>query len=205
MSLQFTWTDEATEIVISAYQAKVDTEGKDAANDVAFLKDLAERVGAKNEGSVRRKLVAAGVYQKPDKAEPAAKRAAKEANPLAWTDEKRQMAVEKYTAKVEECGAEEANSAEFLDALAEEIQVLNRRSLTSYLSAAKVWVKAAPRRVGGTPRQPKVTVLKELAAIMAAKTGEPAETVLSQIEGAERADLPSLEKFLTVFKMCATE
>lgn len=209
MSLAFTWTDEATEIVIGAYKAKLgDQPTQDEileANGNDFLNDLAERVGAKNAASVRRKLVSTGNYVKPEKAPSANPRAAKEADPKAWTDEKRMAAVERYTAKVDSDGAEVANSAEFLDELAEEIGVLNRRSLTSYLASAKVWVKAAPRRVGGKARQPKVTLLKEIAAIMAAQTGETPDAVLSQIEGAERADLPSLEKFRDVLKACASE
>lgn len=60
------WNEENTKIVVEAYQAKLESDGKEAAAENDFLKTLAEKVGAPSEKSVRSKLTTAGVYQKPD-------------------------------------------------------------------------------------------------------------------------------------------
>lgn len=60
------WNEENTKIVVDAYQAKLESEGKEAAADNDFLRDLAKQVGAASEKSVRAKLNSEKVYQKPD-------------------------------------------------------------------------------------------------------------------------------------------
>jgi len=60
------WTEETTAIVVDAYTAKLEAEGKEAAANNEFLLALAKQVGAPSEKSVRGKLTTAGVYQRPD-------------------------------------------------------------------------------------------------------------------------------------------
>lgn len=60
------WNEENTKIVVAAYQAKLESDGKEAAADNDFLRELAKQVGAASEKSVRAKLNSEKVYQKPD-------------------------------------------------------------------------------------------------------------------------------------------
>lgn len=62
----FKWTEENFATVSTAYLAKLEAEGKEAAADNEFLKTLADEVGAVSEKSIRGKLSREGVYQKPE-------------------------------------------------------------------------------------------------------------------------------------------
>ena len=161
---KFQWNEENTATVIAAYQDAIEANGCEAANSDESLSVIAATVGAKNANSIRRKLTIEKAYQKVEKPAPA-KREAKNADPLAWDDEKMEQARELYEAKIAKDGIAAANDTDFLTATASAIGVKGAKAMVGKLAAMGIYQKAdAPRSVGGSKRVPKVTQIRAMAA-----------------------------------------
>ncbi len=71
MTTKFAWNEKNTAFFVAAYTAKLETEGKVAANSSEFLSSLMDQFALENNGlkpvsvrSVQQKLAAEKVYQK---------------------------------------------------------------------------------------------------------------------------------------------
>ena len=165
MEDKFSWNNENTATVIAGYQEVLQAQGPELANHNDNLQALAESVGAKGFESVRRKLVLEKVYQKKEAAAPTAKREAKTADPLSWTDEKIAQAQELYEAKIASDGIAAANDSAWLNSTAAVIGVKGSKAMVGKLSSMGIYQKAtAPRSVGGSKRVPKMTLIRSMAS-----------------------------------------
>lgn len=162
---KFIWNNENTAAVIAGYMEVLQAHGPELANHNDNLQALAESVGAKGFESVRRKLVLEKVYQKKEAATPAAKREAKTADPLSWTDEKIAQAQELYEAKIASDGIAAANDSAWLNATAAVIGVKGSKAMVGKLSSMGIYQKAeTARSVGGPKRVPKMTLIRSMAS-----------------------------------------
>ena len=161
---KFSWNEETTATVITAYQDAIAAHGCEAANADETLGAIAASVGAKNANSIRRKLTVEKVYQKAEK--PAStKRETKATDPLAWDDAKMEQAVELYQAKIAKDGIAAANDTDFLTATAAIVGVKGAKAMVGKLAAMGIYQKAEqPRSVGGSKRVPKMTQIRQMAA-----------------------------------------
>ena len=161
---KFSWNEENTAAAVAAYQDAIAAQGCEAANADDTLTAIAASVGAKNANSIRRKLVLEKVYQKVEKPV-VAKREAKAADPLAWTDDKEAQADQMYKDKIESDGVLAANDSEWLTSIASVIGVKGAKAMVGKLVAKGVYQKPEnPRSVGGAKRVPKVTQIRQMAA-----------------------------------------
>ena len=161
---KFAWNEENTATAVAAYQDAIAAQGCEAANSDETLSQIATTVGAKNANSIRRKLVIEKVYQKTEK--PAtAKREAKNADPLAWDEDKMSQAKAIYEDKIAKDGIAAANDTDFLTATAAAIGVKGAKAMVGKLAAMGIYQKAEPSRsVGGSKRVPKVTQIRAMAS-----------------------------------------
>lgn len=165
MENKFSWNNENTATVIASYLEVLQAQGPELANQNDNLQALAESVGAKGFESVRRKLVLEKVYQKKEAAVPTAKREAKAADPLSWTDEKIAQARELYEAKIASDGIAAANDSAWLNATAATIGVKGSKAMVGKLSSMGIYQKAeTARSVGGAKRVPKMTLIRSMAS-----------------------------------------
>ena len=165
METKFTWTEENTATVIAGYLETLQAHGPELANHNDNLQALAESVGAKGFESVRRKLVLEKVYQKKEATTPTAKREAKAADPLSWTEEKIAQAKELYEAKIAKDGVLAANDTEWITSIAATIGVKGSKSIVGKLASMGIYQKAEqPRSIGGQKRVPKTVTIRAMAS-----------------------------------------
>ena len=132
---------------------------------------------------------------------------------FAWNEKNAAFFVDAYIAKLGEGSLEEktaANSEEFLLSVMADFAAANNglqpvsvRSVRQKLASEKVYVKMEAAEKPKTPRQAKgkkINQVAAIAALIAAITGVDEETIFSEFESLENANVKTLLHLESVLK-----
>ena len=135
------------------------------------------------------------------------------ATKFAWNEKTAAFFVDAYIAKLGAGSLEEktvANSEEFLVSVMEDfaaanggLQPVSVRSVRQKLASEKVYVKMEAAEKPKTPRQAKgkkINQVAAIAALIAAITGVDEETIFSEFESLENANVKTLLHLESVLK-----
>ena len=135
------------------------------------------------------------------------------ATKFVWNEKTAAFFVDAYIAKLGEGSLEEktvANSEEFLISVMEDfaaanggLQPVSVRSVRQKLAAEKVYVKLEAAERPKTPRQAKgkkINQVAAIAALIATITGIDEETIFSEFESLENANVKTLLHLESVLK-----
>lgn len=135
------------------------------------------------------------------------------ATKFAWNEKTAAFFVDAYIAKLGAGSLEEktaANSEEFITSVMEDFAAANNglqpvsvRSVRQKLAAEKVYVKMEAAEKPKTPRQAKgkkINQVASISALIAAITGIDEETIFSEFESLENANVKTLLHLESVLK-----